>query len=398
LLCTSDAHPHPRSADPFVQDLTNSQSFNAYAYVQNNPLSFTDPSGYFLSGLFKKIGRIIGNIARGFMSFAKAVARSTIGRAVLQIAACAFGGPAGCAAASAGLTLAAGGTLKQAFIGAAISFAQVMPGGIWNVVGDVVAATGTGIIGEVATHSIVSGAISMAQGGSFESGAISGAISAGAAGLSSGAGDVAQLVITSVAGGTASVLSGGKFANGAITGAFALMFNKWAHPQPQSITPEQAAANRQMLKSAAWALTPGSDLAECFSAQCSGWGWAAAAAGIIPGAGKALGLAAKFPIHHICTNKNCISAITGGPWTPRFQGMFDKAGMTLDDALNKVSVPGHRGPHPEAYHQAVFDRLNSATDGLSGSAYGDALRSELKSIGREVQTPGSHLNQLVTKP
>jgi RHS repeat-associated protein len=34
-------------ADPFVQDPTNTQSFNRYSYVFNNPLSYTDPSGYF---------------------------------------------------------------------------------------------------------------------------------------------------------------------------------------------------------------------------------------------------------------------------------------------------------------------------------------------------------------
>ncbi|NMG68097.1 hypothetical protein GPA19_24495 [Azoarcus indigens] len=55
--------------------------------------------------------------------------------------------------------------------------------------------------------------------------------------------------------------------------------------------------------------------------------------------------AAKTAIHHICTNKNCISAATGGPWTPRFEAIFDKAGMKLDDALNKIAVPGHKGPH-----------------------------------------------------
>ena len=33
-------------ADPFVQEPTSSQSFNRYTYVFNNPLSYTDPSGF----------------------------------------------------------------------------------------------------------------------------------------------------------------------------------------------------------------------------------------------------------------------------------------------------------------------------------------------------------------
>ena len=35
------------SVDPFIQDPGNSQSVNAYAYIMNNPLSGTDPTGYF---------------------------------------------------------------------------------------------------------------------------------------------------------------------------------------------------------------------------------------------------------------------------------------------------------------------------------------------------------------
>ena len=34
------------SADPFIQEPDNLQSYNRYAYVMNNPLNLTDPSGY----------------------------------------------------------------------------------------------------------------------------------------------------------------------------------------------------------------------------------------------------------------------------------------------------------------------------------------------------------------
>ncbi len=106
----------------------------------------------------------------------------------------------------------------------------------------------------------------------------------------------------------------------------------------------------------------------------------------------------KAPIHHICTNKNCISIARGGPWTPRFEAIFQKAGMHLDDALNKIAVQGHKGPHPEAYHQAVFRRLEGATSGLNGGAYRNALQTELQAVRQELQNPGSMLSQLVRKP
>ena len=36
------------SADPLIQDITSCLSFNSYAYCMNNPLKYSDPSGYIL--------------------------------------------------------------------------------------------------------------------------------------------------------------------------------------------------------------------------------------------------------------------------------------------------------------------------------------------------------------
>ena len=65
--------------------------------------------------------------------------------------------------------------------------------------------------------------------------------------------------------------------------------------------------------------------------------------------------------HHIATIRNEISTARGGPWTPRFREIFQKAGMTLDDVENIVPILGHKGPHPERYHQIVYKRLIEAT-------------------------------------
>ena len=38
------------SPDPFIQDPANSQNFNRYSYALNNPMVYTDPSGYGYNG------------------------------------------------------------------------------------------------------------------------------------------------------------------------------------------------------------------------------------------------------------------------------------------------------------------------------------------------------------
>jgi hypothetical protein len=103
------------------------------------------------------------------------------------------------------------------------------------------------------------------------------------------------------------------------------------------------------------------------------------------------------PTHHIATNANSISSVRGGPWTPRFEGIFASAGMTLQHPANRVPLPGHIGPHPEAYHRTIYERLRRATNGLSGRAYEEALLKELAKLRAEILTPGSQLNGYLTK-
>ena len=70
--------------------------------------------------------------------------------------------------------------------------------------------------------------------------------------------------------------------------------------------------------------------------------------------------------------------------------------MSLQDSDNIVQVLNHSGPHPEEYHQEVFNRLIAATRGLDGDAFGAALRGELRAMGTELSTPGTPLNLLIT--
>ncbi|WP_218920841.1 AHH domain-containing protein [Melittangium boletus] len=107
---------------------------------------------------------------------------------------------------------------------------------------------------------------------------------------------------------------------------------------------------------------------------------------------------AEGPEHHIASDKFSTSTNNGGPWTPRYQELFDKAGMSLDDAANKVRVPGHKGPHPQEYHEEVFRRLRDATlECRSIQQCRKALTSELQRLGQRISTPGTRLNKLVTR-
>ncbi len=121
-------------------------------------------------------------------------------------------------------------------------------------------------------------------------------------------------------------------------------------------------------------------------------------------AARAMGGAAAAPVdrqghlHHIATDKWWDSPNGDGPWSPRFQKLFDKAGMSLDDPANIVRVKGHKGPHPQEYHEEVFQRLSDATQRCSSvQQCREALTAELRRLAREIATEGSDLHKLVTR-
>lgn len=107
---------------------------------------------------------------------------------------------------------------------------------------------------------------------------------------------------------------------------------------------------------------------------------------------------AEGPVHHICTNKNTVSTLRGGPWTPLCEEVFEMAGMSLEDAANKVRLKGHEGPHPELYHSQVVPRLQRAVKDCRGTEDCRVrLVNELARIANELLTPGSELRGYIVK-
>ncbi|QDE66286.1 MULTISPECIES: AHH domain-containing protein [Myxococcus] len=102
--------------------------------------------------------------------------------------------------------------------------------------------------------------------------------------------------------------------------------------------------------------------------------------------------------HHLATNKNSVSTARGGPWTPRFKRVFKKAGMKLEDPENIVPVAGHKGPHPQRYHELVFRRLDSATAHCrSVEECRTILTKALQRLAKEAVTQGTDINKLLTE-
>lgn len=248
------------SADSVLTDPMSSQDLNPYMYVLGNPFTRTDPTGNswfsdFVSNPFKaiedlhrnfvrEVERGVRNVGRWIESDWREIVAVGVGVVIVVYCPPCMANPmvggflVGAAQAGTAAALYGGdasqvleASMRGGAIGA-IGGAASYTAGTYIQAADVTAGSW-----QAATaHGVAGGVTSVASGGRFESGFVSGAFTQaitqnyGVESLTGGA----RIAVNAAVGGVNAEIGGGNFANGAMYGAYQVMFNDWLHPPKQS--------------------------------------------------------------------------------------------------------------------------------------------------------------------
>lgn len=221
--------------DNYIQDPYNTQNYNRYGYVLNNPLKYTDPSG------------------ESYELLTAVVVAAAV--AVLSYTANAYFGTA---------SFTAGGLVKSVVIAAASAVVTYGIGSVTSTIGNFYVRAGV----QALAHGAFQGAMTGAQGGNFWQGFAAGSISSLAASAWSGGSSTetsfhsnsnmtsghfvtsvtkhqgisgalgmqgstfGQVAFGTIMGGAGASLSGGNFWQGAATGFTVSMLNHAMHQDP----------------------------------------------------------------------------------------------------------------------------------------------------------------------
>ncbi len=198
--------------DNYVQDPTNTQNFNRYSYVLNNPLKYTDPSGEIVISFGASV--LIGAI----------VAATTYTVTALY----------------ANVPFSAEGLLKNTIFGAVSAAASFGVGEIFQITKAAEAALTTQqaiarMSLQALAHGVTQGSIAAIQGGDFLSSFSSAALSSMLAGGFYKYGgdfvkkDFVSITFSTASAGGVSALTGGNFWQGAAIGLYVSALNHAAH-------------------------------------------------------------------------------------------------------------------------------------------------------------------------
>jgi hypothetical protein len=210
-------------ADPIIQSPYDGQSLNRYTYVWNNPLAFTDPSGYTAKPKWLQAATTV-------LAIYVAVQTGFTASNMLSVGGSSIVGAASCTPYTMGHVMlavagggAASGTIasgspKGALSGAVTSLA-------YFGAGQLATTLEVGLAGRSAIHGVTGGVLDELQGGSFGHGFINAGVNKYLSTSLMTEHLGTDALIGALVGGTMSEATGGDFASGALSSAMQFAMN-----------------------------------------------------------------------------------------------------------------------------------------------------------------------------